>query len=258
MDPASSMIKASGEFCSTFSKCLADAVGDDIRADIKRNGYITGNGNHFRIWDFLNTNLCKRLNKQNVVAWPTKRGAWAMVPIFDGSTGILYSVMREARFAHLKKKLSKRFSAHYIDALAHTLNIDLHAKPAQKPLFIFDDPPLRFSDISMQEILQSILRDLKIPGEIVKRHAIILFSSQNNELVSLRCCVVDRNLDVVDEKNWSDFITMHESVVVEEVSEALPAPSAKLQFTQKAKDRIDQKHSAKRKDPRKQEKKNKH
>ena len=63
-----------------------------------------------------------------------------MVPVFERSTGITYSLMREQRFESLKKGISKRRTAHYIDALVRSLNKDLIAP--QRKLFLLPNENL--------------------------------------------------------------------------------------------------------------------
>lgn len=80
---------------------------------------------------------------------------------------------------------------------------------------------------------------------MVKRHALILFKSYNNELSSLRCCVVDSNLNIVDKADWSNYIRTNEGVVTERVAEKASAynnPSSGLKLTQKAKNKQGQKN----------------
>lgn len=238
-------IKAPDAFINTIAKCLVDAVGDDIKADIQ--GLVTQNGTAARIWDFINTNICKQFSKSDVIANPTKRGGWELVPAFDRSTGTIYSLMREQRFSLLKKELPKRRNAHYVDALVRSLNANLIAPQHQTSLF--SSLPNKFNnDKRMQEIVQKIIFDLGIPNELVKRHALILFKSSNNELSSLRCCIVDSNLDIVKEADWNNYIKFNESIIADKLTDKTSAyvnPTAGLKFRTKAKDKMDQKTPAK-------------
>ena len=43
-------------------RCVEDAVGDDIQADIQRNDLQTQNSVPSRIWDLLNTNVIRGLD----------------------------------------------------------------------------------------------------------------------------------------------------------------------------------------------------
>jgi len=230
-------IKATDDFISKIAKCLADAVGDDIK--VNSYGLITQNGTPFRVWDLLNTKICKLFDKSDVIANPTKRGAWLLVPVFERNTGVIYSLMRETRFAELKKELPKRRSAHYIDAFASALNGNLHARHVQLTFFTIPS----FNKNHLREIVQKILSDLKIPNELVKRHALILFRSANHELSSLRCCIVNSNLDIVNESDWCNYIKPTESAVpdtVDDKTSLYADPTVGMQYKQKAKDKMEQ------------------
>lgn len=47
------------ELITKIVRCVEDAVGDDIRADIRQHDLQTRNSIPSRIWDLLNTNLIK-------------------------------------------------------------------------------------------------------------------------------------------------------------------------------------------------------
>lgn len=48
------------ELIAKIVRCVEDAVGDDILADVRRNDLRTTNSVPSRIWDLLNTNLIKK------------------------------------------------------------------------------------------------------------------------------------------------------------------------------------------------------
>lgn len=253
MDSAS-MIKATEKFITTIAQCLSDAVGDDIRADVKRNGLVTENGSPTRKWDYLNTHLCEKFDQKTILARPTKRGAWAMVPIVDKDAGFIYTIMREERFIQLKKKRPKRRNAHYVDALAQTFNIDLHGRQGD----LFEGNPVQcFDNTNVHSIVQGIFRDLRTPCEVVRRHALILFSSSNHILTALHCYIIDSKWEIVQKADWRNYIASHESNVVEEIHDPDSTnnlPALGLQFTQKAKDRLGQKRATRIKKARKKKK----
>lgn len=152
MNQSMYLIKTNDSFISTIAKCLSDAVGDDIRQDIKLHRLVTQNSTPSRIWDLINTNICERFAKSDVIANPSKRGGWELVPVFERNSDTIYSLMREQRFETLKKQLPKRRTAHYVDALVRSLNKDLRAPQRQATLFPLD--PIGFSNENhIQEIV---------------------------------------------------------------------------------------------------------
>ena len=103
----------------------------------------------------------------------------------------------------------------------------------------------------VNEIVNKIINDLAIPENIVKNHAIILFKSNSYELESIRCCIVNSNLSIVQEDDWSNYIELNESTIMDKVE--MPAsknenPSNGLKFRQKAKEKIGQKRLPERKE----------
>ncbi len=55
------IISFSPDLIAKIVRCVEDAVGDDIQADIQRNDLQTRNSVPARIWDLLNTNVIKTL-----------------------------------------------------------------------------------------------------------------------------------------------------------------------------------------------------
>lgn len=239
MHPNESIIHCSEDFIKKIANCIADAVGDGIIEDVRSHGLITQNSTPNRIWDFINTNIHKAFISDDIIANKTKRGPWEMYPIFDRSSGFVFTIMREERFTTLRKELPRRRSAHYIDAFSGSINANLIAPKGQMSFI----PHLFSNSDHLKDIVTNILDDLSVPYEIVKCHAIILFSSYNNELKLLRCCVVDSNLNIVDEVDWCRYISVSERTMVETVSDItsdFSNPTKGLVFKQKAKDKIDQ------------------
>ncbi len=242
-----SQIIASEKFIGTITKCLSDAVGDDILADINSRRLSTQNSKPTRIWDLINTNMCERFENGFVIANPTKRGAWELVPVFERSTGFVYSLMREQRFAGLKKQPLKRRNKHYLYAFVRSLNRDLIAPHSQVSFFPVDNEN---DEDYTRSIVHKIITDLGVPNELIKRHALILFSSFNNELSSLRCCMIDSNMNIVTETDWSNYINTGEGVIADRIIDRTSTyvdPASGLKLKQKAKDKKGQKRDTKEK-----------
>lgn len=240
MEDYSVLINESHDFIKAIEKSLSSAIGDDIKLDIKVNELDTCNSKPNRIWDFINRNISKNLSKEHYIAKPTKRGSWEIKPIFEKSTGILFTLMREERFKELKKEVTKRNSAHYAQALAEVLNNDLTL--CQEQLSLFQQQSY-YDEEKIKNIVYKIFNDLEIPDNIVKHHAIILFSSNNYELMSLRCCIIKSDLNIVAESDWSSYIEVNESAVTELIVASEPRyvnPTNGLKLKQKAKDKIGQ------------------
>lgn len=209
-------------------KCLSDAIGDDVKACLQREHINDrkSNAKKFLKWDLINRNFITNFSSDVLTAEYAKRGAWYFVPLFNKKTGTLFTVMREDRFTELQRKQEKRKKAHYIDALVKSFNIDLDQN---KQMNLFGEE--QFDENEVKVIVEGILRDFQIDSSVVHRYATILFEEYNSELVSIRCCVLDSSLQIVDEENWNEFIHYNESVVVDTVekdSEEREMPKIKL------------------------------
>ena len=53
---------------------------------------------------------------------------------------------------------------------------------------------------------------------IVNKCAVILYDEYNRDLTSVACCLIDSELNIVEEERWSRLINSSMSVVVETIS----------------------------------------
>lgn len=227
-------------------KCLSDAIGDDVKACLQREHINDrkSNSKKFLKWDLINRNFITDFSDKEVTAEYAKRGAWYFVPLFNKETGTLFSVMREDRFSELQRKQEKRRKAHYVDALVKSFNIDLDQN---KQLSLFGEE--QFDEDEVKAIVEGILREFQINSSVVHRYATILFEEYNSELVSVRCCVLDSSLQIVDEENWNEFIHYNESVVVDTVENASEEKEMpKIKLKDKARKRMGQRDAVAIKD----------
>lgn len=80
------IISFSPDLIVKIVRCVEDAVGDDIQADIQRNDLQTRNSVPARIWDLLNTNVIKTLDTEDCTIAKAHRGPWEMLVIFEKSS----------------------------------------------------------------------------------------------------------------------------------------------------------------------------
>lgn len=223
---------------SIIVKCLCDAVEDKIKEDIQLHGLKTQNSTPTRIWDLLNTDLCNHFNSPDCMAYDTKRGSWGMVLVYEKQSNYLYTFMREQRFAQIKKDAieGKRKCMHYIDLLERSLNADLSALDGQ--LSLYPKYPTHFADEEkLAKSVQDLLANLHEDGAVIRRHVLVLFDSKNFTLNSVRAVMLDTNLNIVDEQDWSSSILAEESIITEQVKEPKNpnnTPDRGLKLTAKA------------------------
>lgn len=197
-------------------RCVEEAVGDDILADIQNNDLPTTNSVPSRIWDFLNRNLIKALDTEDCTIATAHRGPWEMLIIFENTTQCIFTFMREKRFAELRKQQRRRKHMHYIDMLAKQFNKELLADQQQLSLL-----PHTFSDEDrLAELVQTLLHDLDGGADIVRHHVLVLFDTVGYQLTHIRAVMITPTLDIAQnsDQNWSQYIAAGESIVVEKVS----------------------------------------
>ena len=214
------------ELAIRMVRCTEDAVGDDILADVQKNELKTTNSVPTRIWDFLNRNLINTLNTEDCTIAKAHRGPWEMLVIFEKTTQCIYTFMREKRFAELRKKQRNRAHMHYVDMLAKQFNKDLVADQQQLSIF-----PHTFSDEDrLAELVQTLLHDLEGGVDTVRHHVLVLFDTVGYQLAHIRAVMVTPNLDIAQncEQDWSQYITLTESVVVEKVANRFCTPKQYL------------------------------
>lgn len=211
------------------------AVGDDILEDIQLSNLVTHNSIPTRIWDKLNTNLYVALKGSNFVTAITKRGPWGLVVAYDSQSGFLFTFMREQRYKQIRKDLRKRKKAHYLDALAGTFNSQLCALEGQ--ISMFSDAKQYEDTETIQQIVNGLIHNLNVDSTVIQNHVLVLFDSSHFELNAIRAVMVDKNLDIVVEQEWSTYIAVEESAIVETVDNPnAPAnnPTQNLKLTSRA------------------------
>ncbi len=210
---------------------IQEAVGDRIKEDM--NGLKTQNSKPSRIWDLLNTELLNAFNTTYCMSYDFKRGPWQMVMLYEKETGFLFTIMREQRFREISSKISLRKNMHYVDMLAKHLNFDLKPNVEQISLF-----PHTFNDENtLEEKVNSLLRNLKEDGATISRHVLVLFESRHYELASIRSVMVDGSLNISAEQIWTQYINAQESTIIPKIvaeNNISDKPTGNLELTAKA------------------------
>ena len=218
-------------------RCLSEAIGDDVKGCLRRENINDkySNGAKLMKWDFINRNLIMNFSAGNLTAEYARRGAWHMVPMYDKETGTIYTVMREDRFREIQRSQTKRKKAHYIDALVQSFNFDLKT---MRQYSLFEEQA--FGEEEVKCIVEDIIKDFGIDKTIIKRYKTILFEEYHSELTSVRCCVLDSSLQVIEEEDWSTYITHRESVVVDTVTDSNELNVSSVKLKDKARKKAEQ------------------
>lgn len=220
------------EFIKSIVSSISSAVTDDIMQDTRQANMERSVMNSYpsRIWDLINRNVCTAFtyNPDVVVAF-TKRGPWNLIAIFDKATGMLLTLMREERFFEIKR--DSKNHKHYVYELANMFNADLEIQ--QQSFFAIDE-----NKDKIKKSIERICNDLLISTEMVEHHAMVLFSSRDELLHSIRCCMINCNFEECESVSWNEYIGVSESLVVEQTDDddhKKNNPTMGLLYTPKAK-----------------------
>jgi uncharacterized protein DUF5986 len=166
----------------------------------------------------LNTDLCTKFNSPDCMAYKSNRGPWEMVMVYEKNSGFLYSIMREKRYKEIRDKIRKRKHMHYVDILVRHLNSDLISTTRQ--LSFIPNISVTFEDQDkVAEAVQKLLKNLLEDDVVLKRHVLVLFEGTKFQLSSVRAVMVDSNLDIVVQEDWSKYISIEESIIVDKVED---------------------------------------
>lgn len=222
----------SDDFIYSIVSSINSAVTDDILQDIRQADMKRSVMNSYpsRIWDLINRNVCASFkNNPNIIVAFTKRGPWNLIAIFDKTTGMLLTLMREERFCEVKR--SPQSHKHYVYELANMFNADLEVQ--QQSLLEIDENEER-----IKKSVERICKNLLISADMVQHHAIVLFSSRDELLHSIRCCLINCNFEECETVSWNEYISVDESIVVEQTTiddHKKNNPTMGLEYTSKAK-----------------------
>lgn len=218
-------------FIRNIVSSINSAVTDDIMQDTRQANMNRNSMNSYpsRIWDLINRNICNAFkHTPEVVVAYTKRGPWNLVVIFDKTTGMLLTLMREERFYEVKR--NPKSHKHYVYELANMFNADLEIQ--QQSLLV--------SEENIEKIKKSVERicnDLLVSTDIIQHHAMVLFSARDELLHSVRCCMINCNFEECENISWNEYIGVSESVIVEQTfnnEHKQNDPTMGLGFTPKA------------------------
>ena len=231
------------EVKKSIVNCVNYAVGDGIKHSIV--GRVSNNGVPNTIWDILNTELYNKINQVNCIADVTQRGSWVFLPVFIKNAGLICTLIRESRFKDIQDGYCKgKNKKHYLSCFVNTLNKELISPVEQ--ISLIKTPVINSEHEYMSEVVNNIISDLKIERDIVKHHLLILFESKNYQLLSIRAAVINGAMDIVQngEENWSKYITINESAIMDNASEYTEAannPGRKLKLNKQGLSRKERK-----------------
>lgn len=178
---------------------VSAGLGDDTKQILQKENIDIRYSNSKKDlkWDLLHRNIRQNLVGSHIMAEFAKVPGWKILPLFDSVEGNLYLLMKEYRFNNILKTRNKRTKDHYMEELVKTFNMGI--EDFQQISFVENDT----LPVEVSKVISSILSDISLEKDLIKRFAVILFDDLNDELVSMRCCILDSNFNIVHQENWS-------------------------------------------------------
>lgn len=179
-------------------QAVQNGIRDDLN-DFKLESRLSSyNCRHSIKWDFINTNIDRKLPFERLESQVINRGIWDFPIVFDKITGYLYLYTREKNFKKVKKERNKRKFPHYFDAFA-TLNNDVVVQKQQLELFNTD---VEFEDEQIEKVL-NLIPEYRYK---INRVLICVFHEENKQLVSFKTILVDKYLNISAIDDWTELI----------------------------------------------------
>jgi len=128
-----------------------------------------------------------------------KRGGYNVLLLYNKEDKTIYSFMSDKRFAALLKRKNIK-KLHYIDAL---LEYNTDFQPERAQLSIFDDV-LNKDEEKLRELKTEITTLLH--NDEPKKYITVCHTIDGFRLCNVKAVVTSKYLEVLDEKDWSEFI----------------------------------------------------
>lgn len=192
-------------------RCVFNGIGDDIKQAIMRNKLDRSTMNSYAIliWDIIYRNVLKCFeNDSDIIVAFTRRAPWNLIVIYDKQTRNIITLMREERLKQIQK--DKNGWKHYLTQLVTELN-----KQLENQQQTFDD----YDEDYGKQSVQRICGDLSITPDMVNGHSLVLFSSNDYFLHSIRCVRLNRLLEICEEEDWNEYIGAEESLIVDQAED---------------------------------------
>jgi len=196
-------------------------ASERMKAKAAQNRYVTNNGESGEFWDALNTEICQALSSPDCMSSIKKRGFWKLLIAYYKRNGLLFTFMREKRFSDVQAEIRKHGKMTYINMLIQHLNKDLVASISQTTMYSM----YSYDEMELAERIKTLIGDFQGEGYPIGHYMLILFDCDSlYELRRVKAIIVDPNLDIVEESDWSQYIPVKETIIVEKVSD-VTAPS---------------------------------
>ncbi len=176
------------------------AVTDDIPRYLREHYKETNNAVAHLRGDYINENLRKYAISDEVIFVPFNRSSWQGRILVDRVNKITYSITTQNTLNGIPKK-KERQRPHYLQSILAVENSECKCQYVQPSLF----PIESFDDKILENDYNEIFKSLVNPNEGYI-HYVISYEAKNNELLSIKVEILDRNFYVVFEKDLNEYI----------------------------------------------------
>lgn len=189
------------DLCKRIVSCVEVVLNDTSKRFLREHRLATTNGLPILIYDWINTELLENIPAENTRVIPFSRFGWKGKMIIDDHNLVTYTIMREKGLKRVKKQ--HRSSPHYLQTLVSVLNTEFEAQVKQMTIdgWIADN----FSEEEYLNDFNSLCGG-SIMADEGYTHALILFDTVGGQLSGIRVCVLDKDLDVAEERCLKEFI----------------------------------------------------
>lgn len=193
-------------------------VADFMKEEIARHKLISNNRKSGLYWDKLNTNMHDTIATSGGASDIVRVGFHQFLLARYG--GYRFTLMREARFFDVMADVKADGKLSYQNLLVQLCNRDLEAEVAQMTMYPFHEYDTDEISTRINRLFGSVQEN-----DDSGYYVMILFDIYSDfELRKIKAVIVDPNFDVVEEQDWSHYIPVEGSVIVEQVSD-VKAPS---------------------------------
>lgn len=162
------------------SQAIIEGLTLNVEEFYIETGLTHRNGQHMLRWDYIYTNIARKLENSKLKLVKIYRGIFTFDLIINEEEKIIYSVIKEKNLAIIRKN---RNSNHYMWSLA-SINKNIEQNEKQLSLFANDNIDEKFYDKMIAEI-----------GFIPENYKTILIDDLNKRFPVIYLCQLDKDLN---------------------------------------------------------------
>lgn len=165
-----------------ISQAIIEGLTLNVEEFYMETGLTHKNGQHMLRWDYIYTNIARKLEKSSLKLVKIHRGIFTFDLIVNEEEKIIYSIIKEKNLTAIRKN---RNLNHYMWSIA-TINKDIEPKEKQLSLFGNDMIDEKFYG----EVISKI-------GFVPDNYRTIVIDDVNKNFPAVYLCRLDKNLNEI-------------------------------------------------------------